>query len=66
MEYTKRCDLPSCNKIFKTNRKWQRFCKKNHHDEYWRLYRSSENQIRKELASLKKEQEKIKEKLGIE
>ena len=64
-KYKKICKLPSCRKEFETNREWQNFCETSHQEEYWKLYRRSETDIRKELSELKKEQEKMKEKLGI-
>lgn len=65
MKHTRKCALPTCNKEFKTNRMWQIFCCKDHQEEYWKLYRHSESQVRREVEILKKEQRKIKDKLGI-
>ena len=59
------CKLASCRKRFKTNREWQDFCEPSHQKEYQNLRRRSEGDIRKELNKLKKEQEKIKEKIGV-
>lgn len=59
------CKLVSCRKRFKTNREWQDFCEPAHQKEYQKLRRRSEADIRKELSELKKEQTKMKEKLGM-
>lgn len=64
-KHNKICKLPSCEGNFKTNRKWQEFCCRSHQAEYWKIYRRDESDIRKQLSNLKKEQEKIKEKIGV-
>lgn len=64
-KYKKFCKLARCAKMFETNRDWQDFCEPAHQKEYQNLRRRSEGDIRKELNELKKEQEKIKEKIGV-
>ncbi len=64
-KYKKICKLPSCREEFETNLEWQNFCEPEHQKEYWKLYRGTEADIRKELNELKKDQKIMKEKLGI-
>lgn len=64
-KHKKICKLPSCRKEFETNREWQNFCETAHQEEYWKLYRGTEADIRKELSELKKDQKIMKEKLGM-
>ncbi len=52
------CKLKRCNKLFKQNREWQKFCCKDHHREYW-------NELYKERCNLASRVEEIEEKLGM-
>jgi D-lyxose ketol-isomerase len=64
-KYERACRLESCSEKFLTNRKWQQFCCKEHQQEYWKIIRREQGQVIKELTRLKKENQEIKEKLGM-
>lgn len=63
MKHIKECALPTCNKKFETNRKWQIFCCRDHQKDYWREYRYSENQVKREFN---KRLEEVEKKLGMD
>jgi len=52
------CKLKRCNKLFKQNREWQKFCCKEHQREYW-------NSLYIERYNLATRVEKLEEELGI-
>jgi len=70
-KYWRKCKLPSCRKKFGTNRKWQEFCPKdeetgrNCQQEWHRLLRKKHEEVIVEMAILKEDVIKIKNKLGI-
>ena len=51
------CKLQRCNKIFKQNREWQKFCCKEHQREYW-------NDLYKERYNLAARVEKLEKQIG--
>jgi len=64
-EYKGTCKLPSCQKPFETNRKWQEFHHPDCQKEWQKLLRRSHEEVIVDMALLKEDVKKIKEKLGI-
>jgi len=59
MKYTRKCALPTCNKKFKTNRDWQKFCCKSHQQLYWANIQTDKYEFNRRL-------EEVEKKLGMD
>lgn len=65
-KYWRRCKLPSCGKEFGTNRSWQDFCPGGVCQQEWqKLLRRKHEEVIVEMATLKEDMAKVKDKLGI-
>lgn len=60
-KYTKNCRLARCNRVFKTNRKWQEFCHPDHRVEFNREKAKDPQSLKNRVKKLEKDHRQLRE-----